>query len=374
MACERRKIRLPSWGASEIESRADSRVPRGRAIVRTKHRISRRQYALRLMPASLAAALSACSRDVAPTDSRSSAAFEDREWTMGFSNASETNTWRTALREAIEEEVAKYENVHLLITDANDSPAKQVSDMEDLLTKRVDGLIIGAANLYVANPILDECEKEGIPVVIVDRKVSSEKYDTFVSTDHMYGAVRGLTKLLELIGGAGKIAIIEGLPGAGPAVERNAGYDAVLDQHPKVEAVRQAGDWSRASGQRVMENVITAHPDLDGIHFDNGEMAVGGIQALRAAGITDDMMRANQPCLTWLDGYNGGLKMIKAGLGKYTILHPPRLHGSLSVDSMIQIFKGETVPKRQPIALDEITRENVDEFVAMDKPDDYWTR
>lgn len=315
-----------------------------------------------------------CFGDEVPKASDPQAGFEDRTWTIGFSNASETNTWRTALRESIEEEVAKHDNVELLITDANDSPAKQVSDMEDLLTKGVDGMIIGAANLYVANPILDECGREGIPVVIVDRKVASEKYDTFVSTDHMYGAVRGLTELLNLIGGAGKIAILEGLPGAGPAVERNAGYDTVLEAHPDVEAIRQAGDWSRASGQRVMENIITAHPDLDGIHFDNGEMAVGGIQALRAAGISDEMMRANRPCLTWLDGYNGGLKMIKAGLGKYTILHPPRLHGSLSVDSMIQIFKGEPVPKRQPIALDEITLENVDEFVAMDEPDDHWTR
>ena len=59
---------------------------------------------------------------------------------------------------------------------------------------------------------------------------------------------------------------------------------------------------------------------------------------------------------------------------KYTILHPPRLHGSLSVNSMIQLFKGETIPKRQPIALDEITRENVDQFVDMDAPDDHWTR
>jgi len=342
--------------------------------VRTEQRSGHRHFASCLALAGLVAALGACAKDKAPVDASTPEAFGDRDWTIGFSNASETNTWRTALRESIESEVAKYDNVELLITDANDSPAKQVSDMEDLLTKGVDGLIIGAANLYVANPILDECEKEGIPVVIVDRKVSSEKYDTFVSTDHMYGAVRGLTKLMELIGGKGKIAILEGLPGAGPAVERNAGYDEVLEKYPEVEAVRQAGDWSRASGQRVMENIITAHPDLDGIHFDNGEMAVGGIQALRAAGITDDMMRASRPCLTWLDGYNGGLKMIKAGLGKYTILHPPRLHGSLSVNSMIQIFRGETVPMRQPIALDEITRENVDQFVAMDEPDDFWTR
>ena len=361
-------------GAASIDAVTDAGTMRGRAFVKLEQRFHRRGFVFRFAALGLAATLWTCSQGDVPRPEGSQAAFEDRNWTIGFSNASETNTWRTALREAIQEEVAKHDNIDLLITDANDSPAKQVADMEDLLTKGVDGLIIGAANLYVANPILDECAREGIPVVIVDRKVESEKYETFVSTDHMYGAVRGLTKLLELIGGKGKIAILEGLPGAGPAVERNAGYDAVLTKYPNVEAVRQAGDWSRASGQRVMENIITAHPDLDGIHFDNGEMAVGGIQALRAAGITDDMMRANRPCLTWLDGYNGGLKMIKAGLGKYTILHPPRLHGSLSVDSMIQIFKGQAVPKRQPIALDEITAANVDQFVAMDKPDDYWTR
>ena len=341
--------------------------------MKVNKQFSRRQFIDRVAKAGIAVTLGACSPQVIPTGSRKRTEFGTRRWTIGFSNASETNTWRTALREAIEQEVAKHDNIDLLITDANDSPAKQVADLEDLLTKGVDGLIIGAANLYVANPILDQCEREGIPVVIVDRKVSSEKYATFVSTDHMYGAVRGLGKLIELIGSKGKIAIVEGLPGAGAAVERNAGYDVVLEKHPNIETVRQAGDWSRASGQRVTENIITAHPDLSGIHFDSGEMAVGGIQALRAAGITDDMMRANQPCLTWLDGYNGGLKLIKANLGKYTILHPPRLHGSRSVKSMIKIFKGEPVPKQQPIALEEITPENVDQYVAMDKPDDYWT-
>ena len=326
-----------------------------------------------LATAGIAVTSGACSPQGGPTESRKPTEFAARRWTIGFSNASETNTWRTALREAIEQEAAKHENIDLLVTDANDSPAKQVADLEDLLAKGVDGLIIGAANLYVADPILDQCEREGIFAVVVDRKVNSNKYATFVSTDHTQGAIRGLSKLIELISGQGKIAIVEGLPGAGPAVERNAGYDSVLRKHPNIETVRQAGDWSRASGQRVTENIITAHPDFTGIHFDGGEMAVGGIQALRAAGVTDDMMRANQPCLTWLDGYNGGLKMIKAGLGKYAILHPPRLHGSRSVESLIKIFQGETVPKQQPIPLEEITPENVDRYVAMDKPDDYWT-
>jgi ABC-type sugar transport system substrate-binding protein len=260
----------------------------------------------------------------------------------------------------------------LFITDANDSPAKQVSDLEDLLAKKANGLIIGAATTDVANPILDRCEKEGIPVVIVDRKVNSEKYTTFVSSDNNFMATKALGKLIELIGDKGKIAIVQGIPGSGPAVERNAAYDALLKKHPNVKAVQQAGDWSRASGQRVIENIITANRDLVGIHFDGGEMALGGIQALRAAGITDDMMKAGKPFLTWMDGYNGGLKMIKAGIGKYTILHPPRLHGSDSVKALVMYFKGEKVPKKWPLKNPEITAANINQYVAMDKPDDYW--
>ena len=65
-------------------------------------------------------------------------------------------------------------------------------------------------------------------------------------------------------------------------------------------------------------------------------------------------MRAGRPFLTWLDGYNGGLKMIKAGLGKYTVLHPPRLHGWESVRVLIRVFKGEPVPKSLLLPLENI--------------------
>ena len=293
-------------------------------------------------------------------------------WTIGFSNASETNTWRTALREAIQEEADRHQDVRLLITDANDSPSKQVADLEDLLAKGVHGLIIGATTIDVAGPILDQCEREGIPVVIVDRKVSSDRYATFVSSDHYSIAFRSLDKLIELLGGRGKIAIVEGIPGSGPAVERNAAYDAVLEKYPAIEVVRQPGDWSRASGLRVTENIVTAHRDLDGIHFDGGEMALGGIQALREAGVTDDMMRAGKPFVTSQDNYNGWMKMIVAGIGRHTVMLPPRAHGRESVKALLKVLSGERVPKRWPVESVEITPENVGDYVAVDKPDDFW--
>jgi ribose transport system substrate-binding protein len=304
-----------------------------------------------------------------------SADFAGKQWIFGFSNASETNTWRTALREGIEAATAKYPNVELRITDANDSPAKQVSDLEDLLAAGSNGLMIGAATTDVANSILERTEQEGIPVIIVDRLVDSDKYTTFVAGDNHFMSTTCLGHLMELLGGQGKIAIVEGIPGSGPAVERNAGYDEVLANFPDIEVVaRQAGDWSRASGQRVIENIITANPDLNGIHFDGGEMALGGIQALRAAGITDEMLKAGQPFLTGQDNYNGWLKMINEGVGKFTVLYPPRIHGWVSVQALVQSLMGQELPKFTTLKpyMAQVTPENASAFYAADQPDDYW--
>jgi ribose transport system substrate-binding protein len=302
--------------------------------------------------------------------------FASKQWTIGFSNASETNTWRTALREAIQAEATLYPNIKLLITDAHDSPSKQVADLEDLLAKGCRGLIIGAATTDIADPILNQTEREKIPVIIVDRMVTSQKYTTFVSSDNHYMAAKVLTYLCsDLLKGTGKIAIVEGIPGSGPAIERNAAYDEVLKRFPGiVPAARQAGDWSRASGLRVIENIITAHRDLNGIHFDGGEMALGGIQALREAGFSDKDMVAGKPFLTGLDNYNGWLGAIEKGIGKITILHPPRVHGWVSVQTLVQALMGQELPKLTSLRRYQatVTPENAHIFYKPDKPDDYW--
>lgn len=302
--------------------------------------------------------------------------FAAKKWTIGFSNASETNTWRTALREAIQAGAALYPNVELLITDANDSPAKQVSDLEDLLAKGSNGLIIGAATTDVANPILERAQQQNLPVIIVDRLVTSKKYTTFVTSDNKVMATTCLSYLCnDLLKGKGKIAVVEGIPGSGPAVERNAAYDVVLKKFANIEvAARQAGDWSRASGQRVIENIITAHPDLNGIHFDGGEMALGGIQALRAAGFSDDDISNGKPFLTGMDNYNGWLGEIEKGVGKFTMLHPPRVHGWVSVQTLVQALMGEKLPKLTSLAKYQakVTPDNAKIFYKSDQPDDYW--
>ncbi len=126
----------------------------------------------------------------------------------------------------------------------------------------------------------------------------------------------------------------------------------------------------------MIENVITANRDLNGIHFDGGEMALGGIQALRAAGITDDDMKAGRPYLTGMDGYNGWLGTINQGIGQIT--DAPSAAGPwLGFDTVArQVADGrgtaETRPPSRPI-MAEVTPENASAFYAADQPDDFWS-
>ena len=157
-----------------------------------------------------------------------------------------------------------------------------------------------------------------------------------------------------------------------PVVVGEALIERLQAELPELPAAKRARFAEQYELTAYVADVLTANPDLDGIHFDGGEMAVGGVQALRAAGIKDDDIRAGKPFLTWNDGYNGGLKLIRAGIGKFSVQHPPRLHGRLCVESLVRIFRGEQVPKEQPMKLDFITPQNVDQYVELDKPDDYW--
>ncbi len=178
--------------------------------------------------------------------------FADAQWIFGFSNASETNTWRTALREAIEEGAGKYPNVELRITDANDSPAKQVSDLEDLLANGANGLIIGAATTDVANSILERTQQEGIPVIIVDRLVTSDLYTTFVTSDNH---VMSTTD-----------------PGTTSAI-----CSAVKERSRSSRGSREP--VPRSSGMPAMTRCWPSYPDIEAVR---GRLETGAVRAVSA--------------------------------------------------------------------------------------------
>ena len=304
--------------------------------------------------------------------------FRSKDWTIGFSNASETNNFRTAMRIALDEFVAdRYPNVKIIRTDANDQPAKQLADLEDLLAQEVDALIISAVTTDVANPILDRATAQDVPIVVLDRPISGGTYECFVGADFYPAAVGFITALLEKLGGEGDFVIVDGLPGAGPAILHSQGYDDVLPLYPDINVVaRQAGNWSRQSGFEAMENILSAVPEFDGMIGDGGEQLSGQIDALIAAGWTEDQLKAL--VMGGQDNHNGYLKLIKQGIVDVGNEHSPYENGYLGGEAAVLALRGAYVPKSWYLKWGLITTDTpedeayLDKLVHMDEPDDYW--
>ena len=145
----------------------------------------------------------------------------------------------------------------LLITDANDDPAKQVADVQDLLQRGIDLLIVSAATAQALDPIVTQAMKKGVPVVLVDRRVTSENYVTFVTASDRVAGRTMAQWMAEKLGGKGNIVMIAGLAGASVAEQRIAAAKQIFSEYPEIKIFDlQYTDWSPAKGKQVMAAMI----------------------------------------------------------------------------------------------------------------------
>jgi ribose transport system substrate-binding protein len=291
---------------------------------------------------------------------------------IGFSNSSVSNSWAAAYYASAMQEFTLLENVKFYTANGNDSVTKQIADVEDLLTKNIDLLMLRPENPEALSAIVERVYDSGIPVVITGRSIATDKYTTFVMLEDKelgrYAAEYAVELLIEKYGEPrGKVVEIQGTAGAGSAINRTEGINSVFDQYPDIEVVAsQPANYQRAMGKTVMENILQAQPEFDLVISASGESLVGAMEAMEAVGRLEGVF------IVGIDGYNGLLKAINDGIAHYTVLYPAAL-GAESVRVAIKILEGEDVPKSWPMPIVEVTRDNVAEFVDLDAPDSAWT-
>lgn len=297
---------------------------------------------------------------------------ETKKIKVGFSNASVSNTWRVGMLDALKKEVANHPEIELLVTDANDNTAKQITDVDDLLTKGIDMLLISPATADAVNPAIEKAFDKGIPVVVFDRECTTDKITSFVETSDYELGKTSAKRMVELLtkknGSAkGNIVIIQGFMGSGPQINRQKGFDEVLAQYPDIKVVgNQAADFQRSKGMQVMENFLQANKQIDGILSQSGESLCGAIDAVDAAKRGDGMIYVG------VDGYNGLLKLIKSGKVDSTVLLPVRISAE-SLNVGLKALKGEKVDKKVELEVIQVTKDNVDKYLDANADDGAWT-
>lgn len=225
--------------------------------------------------------------------------------TIGLSLSTLNNPFFVEVRDGAQQ-AADELGFELIVTDAQDSVSNQISNIEDLLQRGVDVLIVNATDSDAVVPAVMEANSRGVPVVAVDRGINGGTLAYFIASDNLAGGRMAGEFICERLGGQGAVVELEGIPGASAARERGQGFNEAMAACEGVQVVaRQTANFNRAEGLSVMENILVAQPEIDAVFAHNDEMALGALQAIQASGrdilvvgfdATDDAVAAVEAC------------------------------------------------------------------------------
>lgn len=286
---------------------------------------------------------------------------------IGFSNGFSGNTWRTECLYAAKKEATRHQDLaDLIIVDGQGDIAKQVNDIENLVSQNVDAILCIPNSGSAVAPALRDATKQGIVTVPFNLPVDGEAWTAYTGTDPQKKGFELGKWLRGALGDSGKIVALGGLPGNSYTAAAWAGAQKAMDGSKiQVLAFRDAS-WEEDRAKVIMADLIAAYPEIDGVWCDGSQDAAGAMKAL---------LDAKRPLVPVSgDDYNGLLKLYdqqKANYPKFNIglLSEPNWESVVALRIAIKLLHGEDVPKRQIIEPQLITSENYKNYLRADLAD-----
>ncbi|MEW8987330.1 MAG: ABC transporter substrate-binding protein, partial [Bacillus sp. (in: firmicutes)] len=278
----------------------------------------------------------------------------DEELLIGMSFQEMNNPYFISMNEAFED-AAKAVGAKTIIADAQHDVSKQVSDIEDMIQKGVDILLINPTDSKGVESAVIAANKAGVIVVAVDAQAEGPT-DSFVGSKNYDAGFLAGEQMAKDLGGKGKVAILDGIPVV-PILERVEGFKAAIAKHPGIELVdTQNGKQNREKAMSVTENMLQANPELKAIFSVNDEGALGSLGAIEASG--------RDVLLYSVDGHPEAIEAILAdGPFKATTAQFPRDQVRIGLGMALAKYWGaKVVPTEVPIDVKLQTKENAKGF------------
>ncbi|WP_031084136.1 substrate-binding domain-containing protein [Streptomyces sp. NRRL S-1831] len=274
---------------------------------------------------------------------------------IGLSLSTLNNPFFVQIRNGAEEEAKKL-GVDLTVTDAQNDASQQANQLQNFVSGGLSAVVVNPVDSDAAGPSVRAANKDGIPVIAVDRGVNKAQTSALVASDNVEGGQLGAKALAEKLGGKGIIVILQGQAGTSASRERGAGFAAGLKAYPGIKVVaKQPADFDRTKGLDVMTNLLQAHPDVDGVFAENDEMALGAIKALGAKA-------GKSVQVVGFDGTPDGLKAVEAGTLYASVAQQPRELGRIAVQNALRAAEDKKVEQTVKVPVKVVTKENVAGF------------
>ncbi len=281
-----------------------------------------------------------------------------KKYVIGLAMNTQTNPFFVDVKDGVQK-AADELGVELYITDAQDDPAIQMKDVENLITKKPDCIIIDTCDSDAIVSSIEDCNKAGIPVLTMDREASGGEVVSHIGYDAIKSGKLAGQYLADTLGGKGNIVELQGIMGTNVAQNRSKGFNEIISQHPDMKIVAcQVADFDRAKGMSVMENILQANDHIDGLYAANDEMLLGALEAIEAAGRLDEIT------MIGCDAIDDTIEAIKVGKVEATIAEPPFFLGKAILKTAYDYLEGKSVEKYVILDNELVTSENVDGLVT----------
>jgi inositol transport system substrate-binding protein len=271
-----------------------------------------------------------------------------------------SDTFLSRVQDGIKAE-ADAKGVKVTITDAKDDTAAQLSQVENFISQKVDSIIVVPVDTSAAQPMADAAKKAGIPLVFVNRNPAIAGVP-YVGSDSLYAGTVEMEELAKLAGGKGDVVILQGQVSNEAAVLRTQGCNDVVKKNPGMKVVAtQSGEWDRAKGQAITENWIQSGTLKAGmvVCANNDEMALGAINALKAAKLLDTVFVGG------VDATSEALAAMQAGDLEVTVFQDAKGQGKGGVDAAVDLMAGKTIANNLvDIPYQLVTPANIKDFLG----------
>lgn len=259
------------------------------------------------------------------------------------------NPFFVALKDGAQKKATEM-GYELVVLDSQNNPAKELANVEDTLVKGTKIILINPTDSDAVGNAVLAANKASIPVITLDRASNKGTVVSHIASDNVAGGKMAGDLLVNELGKDAKIIQIEGIVGTSASRERGQGFAEAMKDNGITLLASQPADFDRAKGMNVMQNLLTAKPDVQAVFAQNDEMALGAMRALQTAGRSDVL-------IVGFDGTDDGIKAVERGRIKATIAQQPALIGEIGVETADKLIKGETVDKQIPVELKLITKE-----------------
>ncbi|CQI00941.1 D-ribose transporter subunit RbsB [Yersinia enterocolitica] len=259
------------------------------------------------------------------------------------------NPFFVSMKDGAQKEADKL-GYNLVILDSQNNPAKELANVQDLTVRGTKLLLINPTDSDAVGNAVKMANQANIPVITLDRLANAGTVVSHVASDNRFGGKMAGGFIAKKVGSDAKVIQLEGIAGASAARERGEGFKQSMEKNKFQLLASQPADFDRTKGLNVMQNLLTAHPDVQAVFAQNDEMALGALRALQTAGKTDVLV-------VGFDGTDDGIKAVESGKMGATIAQRPDQIGVIGVQTADKVLKGEKVQAVIPVDLKLVTKQ-----------------